>query len=293
MTQEVNTRIGSLGVFDPQGFDKILKVAETLMSSDLVPELYRIGNNATANNKARANVMIALNMSQRMQADPLMVMQNLYIVYGRPAWSSQFLIACFNSCGRFSALQYKFEGERGTDDYGCYAWAVEHATSQKIEGTKVTMKMAKEEGWLDKKGSKWKTMPEQMLRYRAATFFIRSTAPELAMGLQTKEEIEDIRDVTPENVEIVAEPKKSYSNVRYKGIKEEPKEAVTVEAEIESEAKPVEAEKPAEPEKTEPPKPVSTPEDTKTLEARIAENHSKMKSFKEAYENQDQEELGL
>ncbi len=217
LSNEVNSRISSLGVFDPQGFEQVLKIAETLMRSDLVPSIYQAGLDSTKNNKARANVLIALNMANRMQADPLMVMQNLYIVHNRPSWSSQFLIACFNSCGRFSALQYKFSGEPGTDDYGCFAWAVEHSTGQKIEGTKITLKMANQEGWI--KNPKWKNMPEQMLRYRAATFFIRTTAPELAMGLTTQEEAEDMRDVTPQEDSPVETSKKTYANTRVKGVK--------------------------------------------------------------------------
>ena len=70
-----------------------------------------------------------------------------------------------------------------------------------IEGPVVTIGIAKAEGWYQKKGSKWVTMPEQMLRYRAASWFIRTTAPELSMGLQTVEEQQDIaeRDVTPQS----------------------------------------------------------------------------------------------
>ena len=42
-------------------------------------------------------------------------------------------------------------------------------------------------------------MPEQMLKYRAATFFGRQYIPDLLLGVQTSEEIVDITplDVTP------------------------------------------------------------------------------------------------
>ena len=53
------------------------------------------------------------------------------------------------------------------------------------------MEMAKAEGWLSKNGSKWKTMPQLMLRYRAASFFSSLNCPELTMGLYTKEEMQD------------------------------------------------------------------------------------------------------
>jgi hypothetical protein len=54
------------------------------------------------------------------------------------------------------------------------------------------MEMAKLEGWLDKPGSKWKTMPELMLKYRAAAFFGRLYAPEIMMGLYSADEVVDI-----------------------------------------------------------------------------------------------------
>jgi hypothetical protein len=162
-------------------FELAQRKAQIYAKSSLVPKEYQ--NNI-------GNVLIAQNMANRMGADTLMVMQNLYVVHGRPGWSAQFLIATFNSCGRFSAIRYRFEGTEGKDDWGCVAMATELAT----EGTKITLGMAKKEGWSTKNGSKWLTMPEQMMRYRAATFLIRSTAPEIGMGLMTKEELEDVID---------------------------------------------------------------------------------------------------
>jgi hypothetical protein len=157
--------------------------ATVYAKSSLVPKEYQ--NNI-------GNVLIATNMAHRMNADILAVMQNLYVVHGKPGWSAQFLIATFNSCGRFAAIKYRFSGTEGTDSWGCVAHSKELATNELIEGTKVTMEMAKKEGWISKNGSKWQSMPEQMLRYRAATFLIRATAPEIAMGIMTREEIVDI-----------------------------------------------------------------------------------------------------
>ncbi len=165
-----------------------LKAANILSKSSLVPKEYQ-GN--------LPNCVIALNMAARMNADPLMVMQNLYIVYGRPGWSSQFLISTFNTSGRYSALRYQWVGEEGKDNYGCRAWAIEKTTGEKLEGSTVTIGIAKKEGWYDKNGSKWQTMPQQMLMYRAASWFIRAYAPELAMGMHTAEELQDVIELTP------------------------------------------------------------------------------------------------
>lgn len=133
-------------------------------------------------------------MAQRIGADPLQVMQNLVIVHGRPTWSSQFLIATVNTSGRFSALRFEFFGEQGTDTWGCRAWAVERATNEKLVGADITIAIAKAEGWYGKNGSKWKTMPQQMLMYRAGSWWTRAFAPELSMGLQTADEVGDVYD---------------------------------------------------------------------------------------------------
>ena len=207
-----------------------------LSSSTLVPEQYRAtiqkkagkdeyGNQLwreEPNPNGLSNCVIALNMSNRMGADPLMVMQNLYLVNGRPSWSSQFIMAGINSSGRFSALRFELEdlGEKEVEcvetvwenrkpkkisktvkihDFSCVAWAIERETGERLESSKITIEMAVKEGWYTKEGSKWQTMSEQMLRYRAASFFGRVYAPELLMGLRSAEEEQDrIIDVTPE-----------------------------------------------------------------------------------------------
>jgi hypothetical protein len=127
-----------------------------------------------------------------------MVMQNLYVVHGRPAWSAQFLIASFNQCGRFSAMRYEWSGKEGSDDYACRAYAIEKATGEKLYGPLISIKLARDEGWLGKQGSKWKTMPQLMLMYRAASWLVRTYAPEIAMGLQTDLEITDVYDAAPD-----------------------------------------------------------------------------------------------
>lgn len=167
--------------FSLSTFEHAQRVAKMLSSSSLIPKEYQ-GN--------IQNTMIALEMANRIGASPLMVMQNLYIVHGKPSWSSTFIIAALNSSKKFSPVRFELGGDG--EEYGCYAWAYDANNNEKLTGPKITMKMAKAEGWIDKNGSKWKTMPELMLRYRAAAFFGRLYAPEIMMGMQTMEEVIDI-----------------------------------------------------------------------------------------------------
>jgi len=178
-----------MGFNDLQGFALMQRAANALAASTLVPQAYQ--NNMP-------NALIALEMAQRIGASPLMVMQNLYIVHGRPAWSSKFLIASFNQCGRFTAIRFEWGGEKGKDSWSCRAWAMEKSTDQKIEGPTITIELAKREGWYEKSGSKWKTIPELMLMYRAAGWLVNTHAPEISMGLNTAEEIGDVFEAAPD-----------------------------------------------------------------------------------------------
>lgn len=184
---------------DTNRFEQVQRACRALTQSDLVPDMYRT-TAKNPENKAIANCMIALDMADRMGANPLMVMQNMYIVYGRPAWSSAFLIATVNSCGRFKPLKFKHgqEGEievngQRMPNLTCYAYTSEKNDDAELVGSTISLAMAKAEGWLTKNGSKWMTMPQQMLIYRSAAFWVRTYAPEISMGIYTAEENEDIQ----------------------------------------------------------------------------------------------------
>lgn len=185
-------------------FEATQRIAMMYAMSNFIPDSYKYRNGQPLEkNVVLANCTIALEMATRMQANPLMVMQNLYIVHGQPAFSSKFLIACINASKRFSPLRYEFKGEEGTDDYACRAIAYEaNDTKHKepLEGDWISIRMAKAEGWINKKGSKWLTMPTQMLRYRAAAFWQRAYCPEISMGLLTAEEAQDAFAQTYEEV---------------------------------------------------------------------------------------------
>ena len=150
-------------------------------SSSLVPVAYQ--------NKPM-DCTIAVDMANRMGVSPMMVMQNLYVVKGKPSWSGQACMRMINASPKFKNAKPVYFGEKGTDSRGCRIEAIETETGNLIQGTEVTIKMAKEEGWLS--NTKWKNMPEQMLAYRAAAFFARIYIPNALMGVVVEGEVEDI-----------------------------------------------------------------------------------------------------
>lgn len=187
-TELATTNQNNFQVFAGEAaFEAAQRMATALSKSSLVPKEYQ--NNLP-------NCLIALEAACRIKASPLQVMQNLYIVHGKPSWSSQFIIAAINTSGKFSPLRFRMEGEG--EKRTCVACAIEKETGEVLESPLVSIEMAKKEGWYSKNGSKWQTMPDLMLRYRAATFFGRLYAPEILMGMKAVEEEEDIIDITPE-----------------------------------------------------------------------------------------------
>ena len=196
-----------------KSFETTQRIGTMFSKSSIVPKDYQ-GN--------VANCAIAVDMAMHLGKgiSPLTVMQQLTIVQGRPTWSAQFLISCINTCGKFSTIRYEeknlgkvgktavnkyvYENGKGTqklvetdeykdvDNLTCIAYAYDNATGEKLQSIEISIKMAMSEGWYAKSGSKWQTMPQQMLRYRAAAFWQRAYAPEVGMGFYTTEEVQDI-----------------------------------------------------------------------------------------------------
>lgn len=183
---------GAITVYQPKpptafssidAFQDAQRMAQALITSDLVPVAFR-------GRDKLGNALIALEMSQRMNVSPLVVMQNMDIIHGRPSWRSSFIIAALNSCGRFSPLRFNMSGSG--DSRECYVSALSLADGATLQGPAASIKMAKDEGWYSRSGSKWKTMPELMLMYRAAAFFGRLYAPDILAGMHSDEENKDI-----------------------------------------------------------------------------------------------------
>lgn len=219
-------------------FEVTQRMAKMYSESTIVPEVYK-GN--------VGNCAIALDMAMRMKVNPLMVMQNLDIVKGKPSFSSKFLIATVNISGRFTSLKFKkkilgkvgvikyrdnvwdasikknrqvikdFDGSN-LDNIECVAFAKDLSTGEVLESDPVSISLAVQEGWYTKDGSKWVTMPMLMLSYRAAAFWTRLYCPEISMGFLTKEEIDDIQEA--EYVEVKSKDKLADLAEKAAGVEE-------------------------------------------------------------------------
>ena len=172
-----------------QSFESAQRIAASLADSALVPNAYR-------GQAGLPNCIVAIEIANRMGMSPFQVMQNLNVIHGRPSWSSQFIIGLIQGCGRFESFSYSEKAD------SCQCLAILKTTGEQVSGPKITLDMAKREGWT--KNTKWSTMPQTMLRYRAASAFGRFHIPDLILGIQSVEENEVIEaeiTVAPEPAE--------------------------------------------------------------------------------------------
>ena len=184
-----------------ESFEFAQRQAKSLCQSQLVPTQYQ-------GQSGLSNCLVALEMSKRMNLSPLTVMQNLNVIHGKPTWSAQFISSQIIGCGRFKNFDYIVTGKDDSLSVQCQAIRLED--NKLVKGTAVSMKMAQQEGWTAK-NKKYQSMPELMLKNRAATFFGRQYIPDLLLGVQTSEEIVDIApiDVTDTvEPEVVQQEKK-------------------------------------------------------------------------------------
>ena len=173
-----------------QSFESAQRIAASLADSALVPNQYR-------GQQGLPNCIVAIEIANRMGMSPFQVMQNLNVIHGRPSWSSQFIIGLIQGCGRFEGFTYTETAD------SCQCFAALKTTGKQVSGPKITLDMAKREGWT--KNTKWATMPQTMLRYRAASAFGRFHIPDLILGIQSVEE----NEVIDAEIEVVQETPKS------------------------------------------------------------------------------------
>ena len=163
--------------------DKLMEMADMLSKSNILPVMYQ---------RRPENCFVALDMASRMGVSPMIVMQNLDVIQGKPSWRGSAIASMVRTSKQFTNVELNFVGEEGKDSWGAYVSATRVSNGKIVKGSKVTIAMAKKEGWYQKGGSKWQTMPELMLSYRAYAFFGRVYCPEIMMGLQSAEEVEDV-----------------------------------------------------------------------------------------------------
>jgi len=163
-----------------ESFNNLFTMAQAFSKSDLVPQAYQ---------GKVSNIMLAIDIANRIGINPLFVMQQTSVVRGKISWSGQACSMLVNAYPKFKDVRLVYVGKQGSDDWGAYVEATRKDTGEKVKGTTVDMKMVKAEGW--DSNVKWKSMTEQMLGYRAYTFFARLHCADALNGFMVEGEPED------------------------------------------------------------------------------------------------------
>jgi len=164
----------------PAELDVLARVCGTLAKSTLIPRDFQ---------RSPENCLVAMLIARKMNEDPITLMQHMYILHGRASFSTAYMIARANASGRLrGVIMWELTGTG--DDLQVEAYATLAATGDRI-AVSVSLRTAKSEGWT--KNSKYRTMPELMLRYRAASQLIRLYLPDVLLGYSTDE----LADFTP------------------------------------------------------------------------------------------------
>jgi len=175
---------------DDAQFQRLWRMGSLLSKSQFVPERFR---------GKPEDCVVGIQMAARLQADPLMVLQNVQVIHGTPGMSAKFQFALANQRGPFAGpIRFRTTGEG--DAMKVTAYAIFKDGGDTVEAS-ASMEMAKAEGWT--KNPKYQSMPEQMLRYRAGTLLIRLYCPEVVLGMLATDELEDMRAAESGKPEVI------------------------------------------------------------------------------------------
>lgn len=171
---------------DGAALDHRYRLAKAFSMSGMVPPHFQ--------GKPEA-CLVAMLYAEQLGEHPMLLFQEMSVINGRPNTSSRFAISRANKSGLLQGpITWKSKGQG--DALEVTASASLRETGEVITAT-VTMKEAAADGWT--RNPKYKSIPEQMLRWRAATRLINLYIPEVLFGLGVKEEVEQVtvRDSTP------------------------------------------------------------------------------------------------
>jgi hypothetical protein len=135
--------------------------------------------------------LVAMLYAEQLGEHPMLLFQEISVIKGRPNTSARFAISRVNKSGLLKGtITWQSKGQGAALEVTARATLRE--TGEVITAT-VTMKEAVADGWT--KNEKYQSIPEQMLRWRAATRLINLYMPEVLFGLGVREEAE-VRPVT-------------------------------------------------------------------------------------------------
>ena len=173
----------------PRSLQEKVEMAKYLAQSNLMP----------GGLKTPAQVLVALQMGHELGLSPMVAVNNIAVINGRPSLSSSIMDAIVMNRPDYAGRSIKFDGQG--DTRSCTV-TVRRKIGENVETYEgyFDMKMAKQAGLLEK--DNWKHYPDRMLKARASSYADRDAWPDALSGMMSSDEAESLapepRDVTPQ-----------------------------------------------------------------------------------------------
>ncbi len=196
----------------PVSLQEKVEMAKYFAQSDLMP----------GGLKSPAQVLVALQMGHELGLAPMIALNNIAVINGRPSLSSAIMEAIARNHKDFVGIKITPSGEG--KERACEV-VIRRRVGENIESFTgfYNLAMATEAGLYPGKKDNWDKYPERMLKARASGYASRDAFPDALAGMVSYDEAEEIpkepRDVTPEPRDVRAEKapdeiKKGGANAR-------------------------------------------------------------------------------
>ncbi len=165
----------------PGTMAEAMEMARMIADSDFAPKQYK---------GKPTNVLIAIQMGADIGLKPMVALQNIAVINGRPSIWGDGALALVRGAGVVDKFKETIEGEGDKRAATCVL--KRKGDSDETVNT-FSVADAKKANLWGKEGP-WSTYPDRMLKMRARSFTLRDAAPDILMGLVLTEEAMDYPD---------------------------------------------------------------------------------------------------
>lgn len=134
--------------------------------------------------KTPENVVVTLQYGHELGLSPMVAINNIYMVNGKPTLSADIMHAICRRSSEYGGVKWIEISDKVAK---CVVTRKTASYSEETIGF-YTIDMAKDAGLLTK--DNWKKYPARMLKHRALSYALRDAFPDLISGFYTREELE-------------------------------------------------------------------------------------------------------
>lgn len=164
---------------------------------------YVLRGNMGVKGDTQESIVVKVQMGMEIGVPPMTAIQNIAVINGRPSLWGDLIPGLVEGSGLEESHEIEELGKRNADGSFPNDFGYKYTTTRKgrkaysTEFLVMDAKLAELWG----KAGPWTQHPKRMLMYRARTFCVRDTYPEVFLGMHSAEEMNDFRVVDYEEVD--------------------------------------------------------------------------------------------